>query len=339
MRIVMVHNINRVAEIYARMLTGRGHDVTIYQPDLSGGALPTLRKLSHMPRRVIDLRHVVSQLTPRHCDVVHVHWATYGVLGLVSQVPMVLECHGADVAGDDDRSLFRGALPLVMRRARAVRYISPDLRAPVCQLRPDALFAPGPVETERWLPVQPGDDVSAHPWTVLLFTRLDTKKGVDVTTEGIARFAERHPAVRIRALRTGALADAYVNRYGKAWEFVPRIPAENLAALRRLVLEADVVVGQVRLGALGLSEFQAMCCAKPVVASFRFAGAYPDEPPICEATTPEEVADQLERLYADPAWAESLGQRGRRWVIEQHDHRTLATSLEALYQSLVNMVQ
>ena len=106
--------------------------------------------------------------------------------------------------------------------------------------------------------------------------------------------------------------------------------------MEQLILSADVIVGQLALGALGLSELQAMSCARPVIASFRYDDAYPTPPPICQAATAEEVDERLEYLlFRNPEMVMSLGRQAREWIIENHDHRVLAGKLEELYQSIL----
>src|SRR5205814_10049809 len=54
-------------------------------------------KMAFMPWRVLDMRRVVGKLNRSHFDIVHIHWASYGVLGLASRIPYIVHCHGGDV--------------------------------------------------------------------------------------------------------------------------------------------------------------------------------------------------------------------------------------------------
>jgi glycosyltransferase involved in cell wall biosynthesis len=347
MRILYVHNINHVAQTHSNDLTRRGHSVEVYEPSLIGADAPLPIKLTLMPARILDLRHVIGRLNPDYFDLVHIHWASYGVLGLISQIPFIVECHGADVLfrlqqpsfvhglGADvlyrlKRPLFHPLLTSIFLRAAAVMCITPDLLPIVQSIRPDAIFFPAPIDTERFAPRR---DIQPQPWTILLFARLDPDKGVDIATQGIERFVLRHPDVRVRIIDYGSLRAKYKQRYGKRFEFIPRIAQEEV---QHLIWSADVVVGQFALGALGLSELQAMSCAKPVIASFLYEGAYPSPPPLCQATAAEEVDEHLEYLFQHPEAAMALGQRAREWVSHYHDCRTLGSKLETLYQSIVS---
>src|SRR5260370_31328334 len=132
MRILYVHNINRVAETYATELARGGHTMKLYEPDLRGGHASLPIKVARMPGRIFSLRDVVGELKPEHFDLLHIHWASYGILGLMSKIPFVVECHGLDVQYRLRHPIFRPLLSAIFRRAAAVHCITPNL-LPVVQ--------------------------------------------------------------------------------------------------------------------------------------------------------------------------------------------------------------
>ncbi|MEO6890426.1 MAG: glycosyltransferase family 4 protein [Ktedonobacteraceae bacterium] len=332
LRILYIHNLNQAARTFGKELARRGHTVTIYEPSLKGGSAPLPLKLAMMPGRILDMRRVISRLSSSYCDLVHIHWASYGVLGLVCRVPFVVHCHGSDIRYRLQQPFFREALTFILRRAALVLCSTPDLLPIIQEVRPDAVFFPGPVDTERFAPGAGGNE-PAHPWTILLFARLDVIKGCEIAVQGIARFVERHPEVRVKLLDWGTETEKYRRRYGERFEFVPFVAPE---LVQQLICTADVVVGQVFLGAIGLAELQAMSCARPVIALFRYEDAYPAPPPVCRAATAQNVDQHLEDLFQHPEAAVELGQRARRWVIDYHSHQDVALKLERLYQSILS---
>lgn len=331
-RILYVHNINQVAGVYTRELHCRGHFTELYEPSLSGASAPLPVKLAMMPGRIFDMRHIVGKLNRNYFDVVHIHWASYGVLGPVGRIPFIVHCHGSDVRERLNHPFFRPVLTSIFQRAASVMCITPDLLPIVRSIRPDVIFSPAPVDTERFAPCECNRYDSGRPWTILLFARLDPEKGVDTAMQGIARFAQRHVGVRVQLVDWGPLRKEYRQRYEDRFEFLPVVAASKV---QHLIHSADVVVGQFALGAMGLSELQAMSCAKPVIASFCYNDAYPTPPPLCQATTAEEVDDHLENLYQHPAVGTTLGRKAREWVIKHHCYRALAANLEELYQAIV----
>jgi len=336
LRILQVNQINRIAYMYADDLMQRGHDVEVYEPSFIGGFAPLPIKLALMPGRILDLRRVVGKLNQNHFDIIHIHWASYGVLGLVSKIPFIVHCHGSDVRDRLNQPLFRSVLTTILRRAAAVMCITPDLLPVVQSIRSDAIFSPAPMDTRLFTPGERSTSSSTSSWTILLFARLDPGKGVDLAIQGITCFAHRHPDVRVQLLDWGVLKEKYKQQYAQSFEFIPRVAADKV---EHLIQSADVIIGQLALGALGLSEFQAMSCAKPVIASFRYQKAYPTPPPLCQATTSEEVFEHLEYLFQHPEEGISLGRKSREWVIENHDHRILGRRLESLYESILDRQQ
>jgi len=334
MRILYIRNINQVAQTYANELTRRNHYIKVYEPDLAGGFASLPIKLALMPGRVLSLRHIVGKLNQNHFDIAHIHWASYGMLGLASRIPFIVECHGGDVRHRLKQPFFRSMLTPILRQAAIVLCITPDLLPVVQAVRPDATFFPGPVDTERFVPVEGASPHLSRPWTVLLFTRLDPEKGPEIATAGIVRFAQRHPDACIQLLDWGLLKEEYKERYGKRCEFLSLVPPEHV---QRLILSADVIVGQFALGILSFCELQAMSCAKPVIVSFRYPEAYSTPPPVCQANTAEEIDEHLENLFQHPDMGIALGRDARAWVVNNHDPRILAGKLEMYYQSIVKI--
>ena len=332
MRILHVNDINQVASMYTSELAKRCHSVAVYEPSIKGGLAPLPVKLAFMPQRIFDLRHIIGSLNTNHYDIVHIHWASYGVLGLVSRLPFIVHCHGDDVRDRLKHPLFRQLLTTVFQRAAAVLCITPDLLPVVKTIRPDTIFSPAPIDTAQFAPDKMGHQHHSDSWTIMLFARFDPAKGTETAIQGIVRFADRHTGVHVRLLDHGPLKAEYRRRYGERFEFFPLVAADEVP---RLLQSADVIVGQISFGALGLSELQAMSCAKPVIASFLFDDVYPVPPPLCKATTPEEVDEHLENLFQHREVATSLGSQARDWAISFHDKKVLVAQLEALYKSIL----
>jgi glycosyltransferase involved in cell wall biosynthesis len=159
---------------------------------------------------------------------------------------------------------------------------------------------------------------------------------VHVATQALASFLQRHRGIHVQLLDWGDLKEQYRQQYKDCFEFIPRCPPDKV---EHLIRRADVIVGQFALGVLGVSELQAMSCAKPVVCSHRYAEAYPDAVPIRHADTAEEIEAHLEQLFQHPEEAADLGQKARTWVMRYHDHTMLSITLEKLYQSIIKEYQ
>jgi glycosyltransferase involved in cell wall biosynthesis len=332
MRILYTHNINHIAETYAKEVAQRGHMAVVYEPDLRGAAACWPLKFSLLPLRALDMVHALRKFHEQHFDLIHIHWASYGVFGSVSKIPMVVHCHGSDVRTRLTHPLFRPVLRAILCQAVEVLCVTPDLLPIVRSVRPDAHFAPAPIDIALFAPKEMSVENASSPWTILLFARLDPEKGSAIALEGIERFVQRHAGVRVLLLDWGPLKEEYKRHYGKQFEFVPLVPPDQVP---QLILSANVIVGQFALGSLGLAELQAMSCAKPVICSFRYAEAYPAPAPLCQATTAEEVDGHLEHLFQHPEAGEMLGRNAREWIRFYHSTGILTDTLEALYHSIL----
>ncbi|HEY1353437.1 MAG TPA: glycosyltransferase family 4 protein [Ktedonobacteraceae bacterium] len=333
MRILCVYNLNQVARSYQQDLVQLGHSVDLFEPSLAGAGAARPLKLALLGPRLFDLRRVVGALRPACYDLVHIHWAAYGLLGFASRIPVLLECHGSDVRARLHHPLHRPLLQAILRRAAAVHCITPDLLPLVQAVRPAASFFPGPVDTARFAPAYQSAD-SRRPWRILLFMRLDPVKGAETAAQGILRFLGRHRAeAQVQVLDWGTLSASFKQRYAGSFTFRPRAAAHEVP---HLLQQADVVVGQCQVGCFGFCELQAMSCAKAVITSFVYPQAYASPPPICQASRPEQIEAWLERLFQERGLAQEIGQRARAWVLAHHERRLLATRLEQRYRSLLS---
>src|SRR5258708_12245021 len=136
MRILYIHNINQVAQTYGEDLVRRGHSVSIFEPSLIGTSAPLPLKVALMPKRLFNLRDVVGMLDENHFDLVHIHWASYGALGLLSKIPFIVHCHGDDVL----RPSFRPILKSIFLHPPPFIFIPPAHLAHIRPILPHPTF-------------------------------------------------------------------------------------------------------------------------------------------------------------------------------------------------------
>lgn len=321
MRIVQVNDIASVASELGTALERRGHEVVLLHPRLYGASLPPLLKLAVAPARFVDWVRLAARIRRGRFDAVHIHYAYLGVVGMMARVPYVLHCHGDDVR-DLSRRPWAPAIRMAMRNARHVYYSTPDLRAQVVAVRPDAEFLPNPVNLETFHP----DALPQAAPDLLVVCALAENKGAGKILDACRILAARRPGVRISAISGGTLTAGFDALPDVTLHF--RQPRDRLPGLMR---RHRVLAGQVHLGAIGMAELEGMACGRPLVASFTFDEAYPEPPPIIRVKTADELADAVGRLLDDPALAEVVGRASRGWVERHHDARLAAERVEALH--------
>jgi glycosyltransferase involved in cell wall biosynthesis len=327
MRIAHVNDVAFVATEMTAALRALGHEVDLLHPRLYGAKLPPLVKLLIAPARFADWLRLIWRLRRGRYDVVHIHYAYLGLVGILAGVPYVLHCHGDDVR-DLARRPWRRLIRLALRRAEHVYYATPDLGPWALAVRPDAEFLPNPMDIETFQPAPPPADAG----DVFVICALGHHKGATRILAAVRELSERRPGLRFTVIAGGELTREFT-----ALPTVVPLPHQPRGRLPALMARHRVLIGQVHEGAIGMVELEGMACGRPVVASFRFADFYGgDAPPLVHVDTPAAIVEAVERLLDDPATAAAVGTASRRWVEAHHDAIRIAERLVALYRARID---
>ena len=109
-------------------------------------------------------------------------------------------------------------------------------------------------------------------------------------------------------------------------------------ALARYMAATEVVADQFYLGAFGAITPRALCLGTPPLLHLDEAGhrwAFPETPPVMNASMPEEIAAVLTRGYDDRAWLRDLGRRGRDWYARCHSNDVVRRALLDTYADVL----
>lgn len=324
MRIAEINDIASVASDLARGLRGRGHQVTLIQPRLVGGSLPWAIKPVVGPVRAVEWAQIIAQLHRERFDAIHIHYAYLGMLGVLGKLPYLLHCHGSDI-----RKITPFTMPMVeraLRGADAVFYATPDLGDFVRQRRPDAQFLPNPVDSDTFAPLAPVSEKRE----VYVACSLTDIKGTPRILQACRRLAAERPDIRITAIAGGPFTPKFAELPN-----VRLIPRQKRQDLPAIISRHGVVIGQALLGVVGMAEFEAMACARPLVAWFRYNQAYPEPPPIARAVDGYDIAENVMRLVDDDDERARLGAASRAWVRRHHGVDAVAARVEeAAYEMI-----
>jgi glycosyltransferase involved in cell wall biosynthesis len=317
MRIAEINDVASVASELARGLRARGHVADLIQPRLIGGSLPVMVKPAVAPLRALDWADIVRRVRRDRYDLLHIHYAYLGVLGIAARRPYILHAHGADVWGLTP--FTRWPTKQALERAAHVFYSTPDLEPHTKRYRPDAEFLPNPIDWRTFSPLAP----AAESNTVYIACALDDLKGAPRILRACRILQGERPDIRITAISGGERTAEFA-----ALSNVSFIPRQKRRDLPAVIARHGVVIGQVNLGAVGMAELEAMSCARPVVSHFVFDHAYPEPAPFASASIPEEIAASVLRFVDDPAARAATGEAGRAWVRRHHDLDTIAGRVE-----------
>lgn len=323
MRIAQVNDIASVASEITAGLRERGHDVDFLQPALRGGGLDDRWKPLIAPLRAVEIAALAARLRRGHYDLAQIHYAYLGVLGRLARVPYILHVHGDDVRAI---GLLRKAITKpALSGAAHVFYATPELGRPVYRYRLDAEFLPNPVDTSLFAPAPPvaGDDVYIACW-------IEENKGAAHLLEACRILLAERPEVRITALARGP----YIADFAQLPN-VLLVEPQPRRKLPALIARHKVVVGQVRHGAVGMAEIEAMACGRPLVAYFRYGRAYPEPPPIVDAEDGAAIAAAVLRLLDAPAERLALGEETRSWIERNHAREVVVARVEAVAEAII----
>lgn len=99
--------------------------------------------------------------------------------------------------------------------------------------------------------------------------------------------------------------------------------------------EADIIIDQLLQGSFGVVSLEAMALGKPVICYIRndLIPTYPQPLPIVNAN-PRTVYEKLKTLITKPELRRSLGEQGRKYVVDHHNWIAQAKQLKEIYDKL-----
>jgi glycosyltransferase involved in cell wall biosynthesis len=317
LRVLEVNDVSGTAKLFIAGLQQLGHSVGFYQPTV-GTYRRSLAFRALIPAiRVVQARRMRGEFIRGAYDRLHIHYETFGLMGIVASLPFDLHCHGGMVT-HMNRPLSAALIRRCLSQARSVYYSTPNLYERIAAYRPDAIFIPNPVDTEFF---SPGHDGSpSGRFRILSISKMDQTKGWSHIENVLMRLTEHRPRPEIYAFGFGTeptkTRRARVERLRSCGVHV--LSAVDREAMRKLIRSADLVLGQFHVGAVGLSELEALACGKPVCCYFDYEQYYPEQPPFLNSKSADKTVSTVFELMADRAKLCEVGAQGRDWVTRYH---------------------
>ena len=321
-RIALIHDVAGVAETQARILSDAGHEVEhIKLPDF-GPTWGWLAKALTMPLRLLLYLPTIIKLRFESYDVIHIHWVSRGIIGLLAFKPFLIQAHGSDIHVEVETPGLFTLNRWVLERARTIFYVTPNLVEYIRRFDQKLVYLPNPISVRALSRAQgPPKNVRR----AVIFMRLDPVKGVDRVFPAVERLADE---IEFTALGWGPLAAEYKQSYGRFVRFVDPVPHDQIGSF---LAQFDLVIGQMDQGALGLSELEALGAGRPLVSGID-RSMYPgDKPPVVFAGNTDELVEQLRRLKDDAKRLANLSYEGREWVRRNHGYQRHLQLLEMAY--------
>jgi glycosyltransferase involved in cell wall biosynthesis len=307
--------------VQAQLLRDAGHEVDQIALSELAASWKWPAKALAIPLRMAAYLPAVRRLRSNRYDVVHIHWLSQGIVGLLLGRPFFAQAHGSDLHVNMSNPALRPVTRAVLEKAKLVFYVTPDLVAHARGFEGKLRYLPNPIPIDEGAVIEPPAKLAR----ALIFTRLAPVKGVELIFPAAERLRR---SVQVTALDWGPLANDYAQRYGGLVRFERPVPHAEVGAF---LARFDIVIGQMRQGSLGLSELEAMAAGRPVITGIDWS-LYPvDPPPVIGAANAEAIAEAVERLKDDEQELARLSRDGRDWVRRNHGFARHLRLLEEAY--------
>jgi glycosyltransferase involved in cell wall biosynthesis len=351
-------------------LARRGHDVHVLTAAMGNTTSRNVRDevTVHYLRELVRIGNapVLPSLPGalRGFDIIHLHYPfilgaeMVSLAAVRSKVPFVVSFHN-DLIGDGIRATIFTLYQLLsarltIRRAERLcavsldHYESSHLRRSLKPHRPVAVELPNGVDTERFSPVDAGNDMR-HAYgipadaTLLLFVaaldRAHHFKGLDRLLQAMQMLP---PSIRLLVIGDGDLRPVYQQQavaLGIA-ERVLFVGAIDHHATPPFFRAADVtVLPSSPPESFGLVLIESLACGTPVIASnipgVRTVVDDDSDGFLVEAGNIEALADAIRHMVRDETVRQEMGRRGRAKVEARYDWTQIGVRLETIYQHVL----
>ncbi|HDP70241.1 MAG TPA: glycosyltransferase [Actinobacteria bacterium] len=329
LKILHINNVANVPSTLVEGLKKAGFSAQLYQPAVGTDNNHKLSNLALLSQRIKDILKLAKYIKNEDFDIVHIHYAYFGILGIIGRYPFFLHCHGTDVRENLKHPIFKFPTIFSLKKASKVLYSTPDLYQYIKPIRKDAVFLPNPVDTENFKPANIKNQPEAEDGiSILIISRLDKTKGAVKAFEAAKIIKEKHPNVSFAAFEWG---DDLRN-----YPFVPEIKLiqkVEYQQMPKIINSYDIIIGQLEIGAIGMSELEALASGKPVICNFIYGNIYKESPPFLLAKDAKDIKNHIETLIRKRGLIKKIGDKGRDWVVKNHGQETIVKELLKIYES------
>src|SRR2546421_4677624 len=132
--------------VQAELLRRAGHEVDEIPLPRAGATWNWPAKSVALPFRLAAYLPTINRLRSRKYDVVHVHWLSHGIVGVLSGREFFAQAHGSDLHLNLGNPVYRWVTRLVLQHAKAVFYVTPNLKTYLTGYEGKAVYLPNPVD-------------------------------------------------------------------------------------------------------------------------------------------------------------------------------------------------
>jgi glycosyltransferase involved in cell wall biosynthesis len=323
-----------------------------------GGILANLKqnplRYALVPFFVIAQLIVLIRLLNRHqIDCIHAHWlipqgliAITACLFIKSAPPVIVTSHGGDLFGLKGY-VFNRLKRFVALRSAAVTVVSHAMSEVLQELRVnDSRINVIPMGVDlrnRFVPAVQRSEKGA----LLFVGRLVEKKGLKYLIEALPLILEKHPNVTLKIVGDGQEKERIIDRIleldiGGQVEFLGAVANQTLTEIYQssdVVVFPSIVADDGDREGLGLVLVEALGCACATVVTDLPAMQDIIQNGISALVVPQKdarsLAEKINLLIDDDSLRQSLGKRGRQYVLKKFDWEIITNQYKELIRSVI----
>lgn len=259
--------------------------------------------------------------------VFHIHYMGNALFFLFSKARVVVHLHGTDIR--EPLSLKDRLLKyLILRKADYILYSTPDIGQYITPYNHKAKFLPNPISAEIF--EMSMRESASSVKKIFFYAALSHIKGGDIGLTALKKIKSDFPDIEISVFGFGEYSK---DASPELFNVIPRVSREEVL---RILGDSDLVLGQLRVGAVGVSELEAIALGKPVITNFRYDHCYAEPMPCQKIFAADDVHEVLRSWIVEWSRHEQrdLIHQRRQWVKRYHGQEAVSNLLLSIYDNL-----
>lgn len=325
MKIIFINDIASVSSTLKDTLEEQGHSIKIINIMPNNSNKSKALTIINRIKLVFLARKKIKEENP---DILHINYTTSGIWFLDYPKRLFIHAHGSDVRLNKNDLIRRLINYAIFLKAEKIFYSTPDLLIYLKAHQEKIKYIPNPINTNKYQCKQSHLE-NIKKIKILLFCAPTYVKGIDISMAAIKILVQKNKNLIFDIFLPKEEQLLY---HHKQINYISSVPQNTVCSL---ICNYDIIIGQFRLGSLGMSELQAMSCRKPVICNLSH-NAFDEYPSILHATTSYDVVEAVECLVSYPKEKiETIKNNNREWVIKNHSHLKTCAMLLEVYKENV----
>lgn len=344
-----VHTVKWVNEMALR-----GHEVHLITMHPGTEALHPSIRVYQLPFKppygyYFNAKHLRKLLHKIQPDLLNTHYASgYGTLARLSGFhPNLLSIWGSDVFDFPYESKIK--MKIMQRNlayADQIASTSNIMRQQaekICRPNKEIAITPFGVDCERFKPTKIDKIYTDNPIRIGTVKRMESKYGISTLIEAFALIKSRYKGNSELILVGGGPEEDNLKKLAQrlnVYEYTDFVGPVPHYMVPEYLNSFDIYVALSNSESFGVAIIEASACGVPVVVSD--AGGLPEVVVdgetgyIVPPNNPEEAADRMLRLLNNPSLRVTMGEEGRRFVLNNYEWKENANRMECLYKKVID---